>query len=179
MKDQPLSSLPQSNSIVSQSETLPDETDDPPAHLPSGGSSLRTSPEPCESDRQGHLVGASSAVSFLIHLQRRLRHSLNSPPQTSIFTFGDAELPNFDETSFSLPSEEEASLLVARYFDFASPTYRFFHRPTIQQWLRELYGNPGKPQPSCRSKYAAILTIFAQGRRYMPSKSDRKATDNG
>ncbi|KAH8799138.1 hypothetical protein F5884DRAFT_135046 [Xylogone sp. PMI_703] len=147
----------------------------PPPH---NGTSLRSSPEACESDMQGHLAGPSPAVSFLIHLQRSLRNSLNAPPLTSIFTFGDAALPDFDETSFILPSEEEAFLLAARYFDFAPPTYRFLHRQTIQQWIQELYNDPRRSETLWRSKYAVILTVFAQGSRYMSSKSGRKVTDN-
>ncbi|CZR68623.1 uncharacterized protein PAC_18522 [Phialocephala subalpina] len=144
----------------------------------SNGPSLRASPEPCERDMHGHFVGASSGVSFLIHLQRRLRSSVNSPPETSIFTFGDAALPEFDETSFILPPKEDAAGLVARYFEFASPTYRFLHRGTVEQWLEELYSNARRGGVTWRSKYAVLLIVFALASRYMLS-SNMKGTNSG
>lgn len=102
-------------------------------------SSSRASPEPGERDLQGHFVGASSGVAFLLRLQRRLRQDAGSVAETSVFTLGDAVLPEFDELSFELPPRDEAESLLKTYFELSSPTYRFLHRPTVESWMRELY----------------------------------------
>lgn len=140
-----------------------------------GTVSASLSPEPFVNDRQGHFVGPASGLSFLLRLQRRLRRSVNLPPETSIFTLGDAPLPSFDETSFTLPERSEALTLVARYFELSSATYRFLHRATVDGWLEQLYGVGRITEEASRSKYAVLLTVFAQATRYVPSKEEAEA----
>ncbi|RWA05712.1 hypothetical protein EKO27_g9397 [Xylaria grammica] len=108
-------------------------------HREAKGRSLRASSEPGERDRQGHFVGASSGLTFLLRLQRRLRRDPDTAPKTSVFTLGDAVLPTFDETSFTIPPRQEAESILKTYFELASPTYRYLHRPTVAGWMRELY----------------------------------------
>lgn len=101
--------------------------------------SSRNSPEPSQTDLQGHYVGPSSGVSFLLRVQRKLHQKVSFSQDSSIFTFGDAPLPNFDPSFFLLPPKEDAAKLVARYFDFAVATHRFLHRPTVEGWFQEFY----------------------------------------
>jgi hypothetical protein len=60
--------------------------------------------------------------------------------------------------------KEDAQRLVDRYFDFAMPTYRFLHRPTIQEWFVEFY--------DAAAKVALLFMILAHARVYMP-ENDR------
>ncbi|KAF2134912.1 hypothetical protein P153DRAFT_278815 [Dothidotthia symphoricarpi CBS 119687] len=135
------------------------------------------SPEPAQgqTDQQGHYVGTSSAVSFLLRIQRRLHQdSTSSLSQTSsIFTFGDAPLPEFDTTFFVLPPKADAQRLVERYFDFAAPTHRFLHRPTIEKLVEEFYETQGdmRSREDAPAKTALLLIVFAQAQAYMPPGS--------
>ncbi len=155
-----------------------------PQHLQPGnpeakGRSSRASPEPGEQDRQGHFVGASSGLTFLLRLQRRLHRDPDTTPKTSVFTLGDAVLPAFDETSFTIPPRQEAEATLKTYFELASPTYRFLHRPTVEGWMRELYTNGNITGGNFYSKYAVVLTMLAQGNRYIGSNSNSSDAETG
>ncbi|KAF2676811.1 hypothetical protein K458DRAFT_178271 [Lentithecium fluviatile CBS 122367] len=132
----------------------------------------RTSPEPLQTDQQGHYLGSASAVSFLLRIQKRLhQHQNNSVSHdSSIFTFGDAALPESDPSFFVLPPKADAQRLVERYFDFAAPTHRFLHRPTIEKLLDEFYETQGelRNKEEAPAKMAVLLIVFAQGQAYMP-----------
>ncbi|KAI0906285.1 fungal-specific transcription factor domain-containing protein [Ustulina deusta] len=155
-----------------------------PQHLQPGnpeakGRSSRASLEPGEQDRQGHFVGASSGLTFLLRLQRRLHRDPDTTPKTSVFTLGDAVLPAFDETSFTIPPRQEAEATLKTYFELASPTYRFLHRPTVEGWMRELYTNGNITGGNFYSKYAVVLTMLAQGNRYIGSNSNSSDVETG
>ena len=146
----------------------------------SGVVSSRTSPEPepSQTDLQGHYVGPSSGVSFLLRLQKKLVHqkSSNFSSDSSIFTFGDAPLPEYDPSFFVLPLKDEAHRMLARYFDFATPTHRFLHRPTVEGWLEELYSNLGvlKQKEGAHERIAVLFMVFAMAKEYSP-KGEYKA----
>jgi galactonate dehydratase len=131
----------------------------------------RNSPESSQPDRQGRYVGPSSGISFLLRAQKRLHKIVSLSPNSSIFAFGDAPLPEFDSSFFVLPPKERAKTLVARYFDFAVPTHRFLHRPTIDGWVDELYSNLGmmREMKGDKGKKAVTFMVFAQAQEYMPS----------
>lgn len=127
----------------------------------------RTSPTPGERDRQGHFIGISSGLGFLFRLHRRLNQNTGgASSQTSIFTLGDPALPPFDEMSFAVPTLRDAHELTRTYFELASPTYRFLHRPTVESWIKQLYDNGSITGPHSNSKYAVVLSMFAQASRY-------------
>lgn len=77
----------------------------------------RTSPEPAQAqtDSQGHYVGSSSGVSFLIRIQKRLHQNTPTSQDSSIFAWGDSPLADFDPTFFVLPPKPDAQRLVERY----------------------------------------------------------------
>jgi len=135
--------------------------------------SSRASPVPSQTDLQNHYVGPSSGVSFLLRVQKRLNKVVTLSPRSSIFTFGDTPLPEFDSSFFVLPPKECAKALIARYFDFAVPTHRFLHRPSIECYLEELYGNLGvmHDRKEERGKRALLFMVFAQAQEYMPHVS--------
>ena len=140
----------------------------------------RNSPEPArgQTDQQGHYIGSSSAVAFLIRIQKRLHQNSSLSHESSIFTFGDAPLPEFDPTFFVLPPKTEAQRLVERYFDFAASTHRFLHRPTIERLVNEFYETQGdlRSPEDAPAKKALLLIVFAQAQAYMPMNS--KVKDN-
>jgi galactonate dehydratase len=132
--------------------------------------SSRNSPEPSQTDLQGHYVGPSSGVSFLLRVQKKLHQKVSFAHNSSIFTFGDAPLPEFDPSFFVLPPKADAQKLVARYFEFAVATHRFLHRPTVEAWLEEFYENLGvmRDRVGAKEKTALLFMVFAQAKKYMP-----------
>lgn len=135
-------------------------------------SSAQNSPEPSQTDLQGHYVGPASGVSFLLRVQKRLHQSISFSNSSSIFTFGDAPLhsPETDPSLCVMLPKDHAQRLVDRYFDFAMPTYRFLHRPTMQGWLDEFYDTFGamRDAHAAPAKIALLFMVFAHGRVYMP-----------
>ncbi|KAF2734740.1 hypothetical protein EJ04DRAFT_564019 [Polyplosphaeria fusca] len=133
----------------------------------------RSSPEPSQTDQQGHYVGPSSGVSFLLRIQRRLHQNSDVSHDSSIFTFGDAPLTDFDPSFFVLPPKADAERLIERYFDFAAPTFRFLHRPTIENLLSEFYETQGKMRnkKGSAARTAVLLLVLAQAQAYMPPGS--------
>ena len=138
--------------------------------------SSRNSPEASQTDRQGHYVGPSSGVSFMLRVQRKLHEkaSYSYSQDSSIFTFGDAPLPEADPSLFIMPTKLEAKELLGRYFDFAVPTHRFLHRPTLELWLEEFYETKGMMEDKrfAPSRTALLFMIFAQAREYT-NENDR------
>ncbi|TID21420.1 acetyl-CoA synthetase-like protein [Venturia nashicola] len=136
--------------------------------------SSRASLEPAQqTGLQTHYLGPSSGVSFLRRVQTRLHQTSSFTHSSSIFAFGDAPLPEFDPAFFFLPPKSEAEELVARYFDFAVPTHRFLHRPTIETWLNEFYETKGvmENEKDALGRSALLLMIFAQATDYMPDSN--------
>ncbi|OJD30200.1 zn 2cys6 transcription factor [Diplodia corticola] len=150
------------------------------ARATSTAQSSRNSPEPSQSDQQGHYVGPASGASFLLRIQRKLLRQQSGLMQqscsggaeaSSIFTFGDLPLPDADDVEhgfFVLPPQKDAEWLLARYFDFASATHRFLHRPTVEGCLREVYETNGamREKAAARSRLALLFMVFAQAGNY-------------
>jgi hypothetical protein len=159
--------------IFSRTERL-----DVPAENAARDAPSRNSPEPArgQTDQQGHYIGSSSAVSFLLRIQKRLHQNSSLSHDSSIFTFGDAPLPEFDPSFFVLPPKPDAQRLVERYFDYAAPTHRFLHRPTIEKLVEEFYETQGdmRSREDAPAKTSLLLIVFAQAQAYMPPGSTTK-----
>ncbi|KAM5343731.1 hypothetical protein ACJ41O_012268 [Fusarium nematophilum] len=134
--------------------------------------SSRNSPEPPQTDLQGHYIGPASGASFLLRVQKRLHQAISFSSASTIFTFGDAplQLPEFDPSFCMMLPRGDAQRLIDRYFDFAMPTYRFLHRPTIQDWFDEFYDTLGimRDAYTAPAKVALLFMVLAHGRVYMP-----------
>ncbi|RDW71701.1 hypothetical protein BP5796_07735 [Coleophoma crateriformis] len=133
--------------------------------------SSRNSPEPPQTDLQGHYVGPSSGASFLLRAQKRLHSMVALSRGSSIFTFGDAPLPEFDASFLILPAKEEADCLIGRYFDYAVPTHRFLYRPAVEKWMEELYSNSAPQDERTRGRRAVVFMVFAQASEYLPTNN--------
>ncbi|KAI1390440.1 fungal-specific transcription factor domain-containing protein [Hypoxylon trugodes] len=140
------------------------------------GRSSRNSPEPAQTDQEGHYVGPASGVSFLSRALKKLHetsHSVSTGQQTSVFNFADAPVPQYDPYFLILPSQVEAEALIRRYFDFASPTHRYLHQPTVEGWCEEFYNsiqNPGPLAPGAHEIRAIILAVLAVAKQYSSSQ---------
>jgi galactonate dehydratase len=110
-------------------------------------------------------------------VQKKLHERVSFSQDSSIFTFGDAPLPEFDPSYFILPPKSDAKNLLAKYFDFAVATHRFLHRPTVENWLDEFYDNCGimPRKDGAKEKVALLFMVFAQAREYLP---ETKGTDS-
>lgn len=93
-----------------------------------------------------------------------------SSKNASVFMFGDKPYTNYQDTGFTLPPFQKALELVGIYFDFSMVTYRFLHRGSVEDWLRQVYesdisfSNP--PTGQLVSRAAVILMIFAVATLY-------------
>ncbi|KAI1420474.1 transcriptional regulatory protein GAL4 [Xylaria sp. FL1777] len=136
--------------------------------------SLQSSPEPSCDDTQGQYIGPTSGVSFLLRVQKRLHQAISKSQASTIFTFGDAPLqtPDFVPSFCMMLPRDDAQHLLDRYFDFAMPTYRFLHRPQVQNLFNEFYDTLGamRDSDSAPANTALLFMVFAQGRVYMPEQ---------
>lgn len=103
-------------------------------------------------DSRDHYVGAASGLSFLQQAVQHIESQKDSsdavdgavdveyasPASASIFNSGDMPSLSRPSDRFVMPSKDESKRMLARYFEFATPTYRFFHRPTVESWACQL-----------------------------------------
>jgi hypothetical protein len=148
---------------------------------PSNPATILKSPHSTHAGLHGEYIGPASGVSFLQRVQKRLGQSTSFSHPDSIFTFGDAPFASADtDLSFCMMIPRDvAQKLVDRYFDFAMPTYRFLHRPTIQAWFVEFYDTFGAMNDAQRApaQIALVLMVLAHGRVYMPDREQLGPTD--
>lgn len=109
----------------------------------------------------------------MLRVQKKLHEKTSFSQNSSIFTFGDAPLPETDPSVFVMPPKPDAQALLTRYFEFGVPTHRFLHRPTMEMWLEEFYETKGmmkdKRYAPCRT--ALLFMTFAQAREYTADTS--------
>lgn len=139
--------------------------------------SRRPSPEP-DGNFDGHYLGPSSSVAWLRRALRKLgqAHALKvelseasheSPKDVTIFNYGDKNAPSASGPGLSLPSATRTDYLLTRYFEFAAPTYRFLHRPTLESWLAAMHDPNSTLHPA---KTAVVLAILAIATLYELSR---------
>ncbi|KAJ5906148.1 uncharacterized protein N7473_003064 [Penicillium subrubescens] len=139
------------------------------------GVSLRNSPEPGSTDFEGNYIGPSSGVSFINRVWSRLHQDERahipdalqneSSTNTAVFMFGDKPYSHPQDVDFMLPSFETAMELVAVYFDFSMVTYRFLHRGSVENWVKQVYEShisiSNLPVGVMVARTAIVLMIFA------------------
>lgn len=82
---------------------------------------------------------------------------------------------------FQMPNKDLSDRLLLRYFDFATPSYRFFHRPTIEAWAAELLDSPATGRNSISEsltagKKAAVFLVWAQALEYHDLQSTNEVS---
>ncbi|KAI0811337.1 transcriptional regulatory protein GAL4 [Xylaria sp. FL0064] len=146
----------------------------PNSNLDPLGTSVRSSPEPSCDDTQGQYIGPTSGVAFLLRVQERLHQAISKSQASTIFTFGDAPLqpPDFMPSFCMMLPRNDAQRLLDRYFEFAMPTYRFLHRPQVQNLFNEFYDTLGvmRDIDNAPANTALLFMVFAQARVYMPEQ---------
>ncbi|KAL4770387.1 fungal-specific transcription factor domain-containing protein [Aspergillus nidulans var. acristatus] len=151
-------------------------------------------PQPPEQRPTAEVVdqfwGPTSAHSFLGWAVRDLPatpsdaaqasgRDLDRTSKTSIFHFGDRVAPEVQLGDFEWPDRAEAEALARRYFDFACPTYRTLHQPTIERAIRELYredtqfddGRSVREQSS--ASHAVLLMVFSTATMFRSDANGR------
>ncbi|KFZ11810.1 hypothetical protein V501_04551 [Pseudogymnoascus sp. VKM F-4519 (FW-2642)] len=137
-------------------------------------------------DSGDHYVGAASGLSFLqqavqhIESQKGSNDAVGSavdveyasPASASIFNSGDMPSLSRPTDRFVMPSKDESDRMLARYFEFATPTYRFFHRPTVESWACQLCLRPDTSNYKQKEsrlegvRVAAVYLVWAQAIEY-------------
>ncbi|KAL4929845.1 putative NRPS-like enzyme [Aspergillus undulatus] len=148
----------------------------------------RRSPDPVATDFEGNYLGPASGVFFLNRVWRRLHQDETSavpgqvqdewgPKNTSVFMHGDKPYADYRDAGFALPPFEKALELVSRYFDYAMVTYRFLHRGSVEEWLRQVYSHnislSNLPTGPLVARTSIILMIFAGNQAESSSESER------
>lgn len=138
-------------------------------------------------DNDEQHTGPASGLAFLQqavqHIQRtnEPQRSANSghlaTTSASIFTSGDMPTPASIASNFEMPNNEESRRLLSRYFEYATPTYRFFHRPTVEIWAKQLLDETNQVSSSPNSlspaKEAAVYLTWAQALEYHDPRTQR------
>ena len=110
----------------------------------------------------GQLIGPTSGVSLLYHLHSKAEDG-DAIPSASLTNHGDIpQTVNATVNTFQLPASDEVNGLLERYFQFATPTYRFLHRPMLERWAAQLNDNNGAFVPKAAPRSACVLLVCAQ-----------------
>ncbi|KAI7326622.1 hypothetical protein KC315_g7472 [Hortaea werneckii] len=152
-----------------------------PGQLTGAMSSRAVSPE-ADVNSTGQYLGPTSPFSFLRRASRRFGHlgtphadEQDSELDVSIFSYGDRRLPDLPTTGASLPEQAKASALMKRYFEFAAPTYRFLHEPTIGDWYDRVsttQQNPSQPHLLAPIQRAILFLVMAIATLYSANAAD-------
>ncbi|KAH0844959.1 C6 transcription factor [Fonsecaea pedrosoi] len=112
---------------------------------------------------EGHHISATSGVSFLYHSWNRgdAVEGEAALPSAPLTCHGDIP-PVQVRQDQPLPTREEADALLERYFRFATPTYRFLHRPTLEKWTSHLLSGARL----LKAEAACTLLVFSQSLLY-------------
>jgi hypothetical protein len=88
---------------------------------------------------EGQHIGPTAGVSFLYHVfNQNERHETEMVlPAAPLSRYGDVTQKS-NCGQHALPSREDAQTLLNHYFRFGTPTYRFFHKPTLEKWMSQL-----------------------------------------
>ncbi|EXJ67998.1 uncharacterized protein A1O5_08613 [Cladophialophora psammophila CBS 110553] len=112
---------------------------------------------------EGHHIAATAGVSFLYHSWNRGDAVEGEAvlPSAPLTCHGDIP-PVQVRQDQPFPKREEADALLERYFRFATPTYRFLHRPTLEKWTSQLLSGARM----LTAEVACTLLVFSQSLLY-------------
>lgn len=143
---------------------------EPPHSQPDPGQNIVSAGEVNDARVIGDDIAPSSAYTFLRRAWERFgRRQADQVPITaghedasrhmSVLSYGDRQLPPVSPHDFEFPPRAAAERLLATYFDYAMPTYRFLHRQTVERWLIG-YDGPNDPQ-LLPARQAIVLMVLA------------------
>lgn len=134
--------------------------------------------------RSAGLSHVTDDCEFLRRATRRFGHTVPSQaaqdtaPEVSIFTFGDRRLPDIATDGLRLPDKAHGTILLNRYFEFAAPTMRYLHEPTVKAWFQSarLEKTPGgESMPQIRR--AILFLVMAIATCYLTEDEERDETE--
>lgn len=112
--------------------------------------------------------GNTSTVNQAVRPTKQRQHQ--HPNRRSSLYFTEPPFPPLDLARYSMPNTEHGLLLMGWYFENASPTYRFLHRPTMEkivcqlcassEWLGRC-GSRGKDISTGKAEEALVLMSWA------------------
>jgi Fungal Zn(2)-Cys(6) binuclear cluster domain len=102
--------------------------------------------------------------------------------QISLY-FGEPPFPSLNLARYTLPSVERGLEMISWYFDNASPTYRFLHRPSVEKMGRGLcssgswLGRDAVNAEMEEGEDCVVLMVWALGCQYPMSQSGKPFTN--
>jgi hypothetical protein len=105
--------------------------------------------------------------------------SLSIDPQ-SVFISGDPVTKKY-EPLLSLPNHAMAKKMVATYFEMTAASLLFLHRPSVDNWLKELMSGkkPTTNDSECIRRKVILFVIFAEATCYMEGFEGEANVDCG
>lgn len=139
--------------------------------------SRRNSIDPPQMFAEDQHVGPTAGISFLYHPwnkgeenSSRISHEAEGTAGTSCLipldSYGDFPQSVLQQPESPFPtylSPDQISVTLERYFRFATPTYRYMHRPTLEKWAIHFVNDDprlGNAQRAC------VLLACAQSLLY-------------
>ncbi|EXJ80869.1 hypothetical protein A1O3_07155 [Capronia epimyces CBS 606.96] len=120
------------------------------------------SSEPPQTFAAGQHIGPTAGVSFLYHVWNRSEiNEGETVPAAPLTCYGDMPQPVIRQDE-QFPTPDEAKAFLARYFRFATPTYRFLHQPTVEHWMSQILAG----SPLLMAEAACALLVCAQALLY-------------
>lgn len=133
---------------VVQQETAHNQRPDRGGTKSTADASSRNSPVP-STDIAGQYHGPSSPITFLDRAWKRLRKShlsasLRNVPHDAViegssWTIEDVDARRTLGNIFDVLPEQEALLLVEKYFQVSTPLFHFLHQGSVKEWVTTLY----------------------------------------
>lgn len=151
-----------------------------------GRTSRAASPEGEAAALAGQYSGPTSAYSFLRRAWRRFGLNVNQQEEkesgqaVTIFSYGDKQFPRSAALT-TLPDRQWTAEMFSIYFDFAMPTYRFLHQPTVTTWLQryhEQVETHTEPTSLMPARQAIVLMVLATASLF-DADSNAENTRNG
>ncbi|KAH0847067.1 hypothetical protein FOPE_11597 [Fonsecaea pedrosoi] len=135
--------------------------------------SSRNSPVP-STNIGGQYHGPSSPITFLERAWKRIRENHASSISKTLEKEMSAEEPllvtdgnemRLADERFRMPSKSQAYNLVERYFEIATPFFRFLHKGAVTNLVNMLYQQSSEPHTAhstiSQSQVTLLLMIFA------------------
>ena len=153
------------------------------------GHSRRNSIEPPQMFAEDQHVGPTAGISFLYHPwnkgeERTSRVPLephgtaDAPSLVPLDCYGDFPQSILQQPESPYPthlSPDQISVTLERYFRFATPTYRYMHRPTLEKWANRYVNDDPKLGNAQR---ACVLLALAQSLLYTVRSDGYVTEDN-
>lgn len=119
-----------------------------------------------ESSAQHHETSTFAPFAALYRSPPRIMiGSVQEKLQNPVYAFGDPPLLDVDLSFFVLPPLKDARQLIDKFFESVTPNIKFFHEPTIKQWLLDLFQSFSRGTHTDDVRTAIVLFMLATSLR--------------